>query len=285
MAALLKQTMNVHTASAFPAMLKPIQLFDVTLRDGLQSLSTIYSLNHKKRLLDKIIKSRLPDSIEVGSIVSSKILPQMSNSIELYKYAEAKYPSRTPKFYMLIPNERAMNIAISNGVRNASFITSVSDSFQKKNINQTLDQTKTNLSKMFDKKQFAKTKLYISCIPSCPIEGKISIKNIVGEILHYRQYSCIDEFCLSDTCGTLDVQTIQRVLSDISDYILPHQISLHLHVNPKNNSEVQKIICHALDREIYKFDVSYFPNIGGCSVTMSETSGNLTYEMIDSVVY
>ena len=285
MAALLKHTMNVHTASAFPAMLRHMQLFDVTLRDGLQSLSTVHSLNHKKRLLDKIVKSRSPDSIEVGSIVSSKILPQMSDSLELYKYAEAKYPSRFPKFYMLIPNQRAMDIAISNDVRNASFITSVSDSFQKKNINQTLDQTKKNLAKMFEKKQFSKTKLYISCIPSCPIEGKISINNIVGEILHYKQYSCIDEFCLSDTCGTLNVQTIQRVLNDISDYILPHQISLHLHVSPKNYSEVEKIICHALDREIYKFDVSYFPNIGGCSVTMSETNGNLTYEMIDSVVY
>ena len=35
-----------------------------------------------------------------------------------------------------------------------------------------------------------------------------------------------------------------------------------------------------MKNEINKFDVSYMPDIGGCSVTMKETNGNLGYEQI-----
>ena len=64
---------------------KKIKYFDVSLRDGLQSQNRIYTLNEKKDLLHKIIDIYKPQSIEIGSLVSSKVLPQMDKSIELYK--------------------------------------------------------------------------------------------------------------------------------------------------------------------------------------------------------
>jgi hydroxymethylglutaryl-CoA lyase len=62
----------------------PLKLFDVTLRDGLQSIPKMYSLIEKKDMLCDIINTHKPAAIEIGSIVSPKILPQMANSIELY---------------------------------------------------------------------------------------------------------------------------------------------------------------------------------------------------------
>ena len=63
---------------------KSIKLFDVSLRDGIQPIKKIYTLDEKKDLLHKIIEKYNPSSIEIGSIVNPKIVPQMANSIELH---------------------------------------------------------------------------------------------------------------------------------------------------------------------------------------------------------
>ena len=157
---------------------KMLRLFDVTLRDGLQSISKIYNLEEKKELLFKIIYKMQPQALEIGSIVSPKILPQMNNSIELYKYANEynTFVNKPIDFYMLTPNLKSLEIACLNNIENFSLITSVSDSFQKKNINKTLVETKSEIRSMMENIETTpekKIKLYISCINKCPIQGKI----------------------------------------------------------------------------------------------------------------
>ena len=110
-----------------------LKLFDVTLRDGLQSVSKIYNLTEKKEILRNIILKR-PQAIEIGSLVSSKILPQMNNSLELYQEGK-EYNAilgNSIDVYLLIPNLKGLELASMNNIHNFSFITSVSDSFQKK---------------------------------------------------------------------------------------------------------------------------------------------------------
>ena len=59
-----------------------------------------------------------------------------------------------------------------------------------------------------------------------------------------------------------------------------NKISLHLHNQPNRPSNVGNIIVYALKKGIYRYDVSYMPDIGGCSVTMDSTHGNLSYDQI-----
>ena len=171
---------------------KPLRLFDVTMRDGLQSSSKIYTLPEKKELLLNIISNRRPHALEIGSLVSPKILPQMDNSLEMYNEAEM-YNSlltgnRNIDIYMLTPNFKSLQTAIDNNITNFSFITSVSNSFQTKNVNKNLSQTKSELEQMMESVNLLPTnnvKLYISCINECPISGLIDIDHIIQEILYY----------------------------------------------------------------------------------------------------
>lgn len=259
-----------------------INYFDVTLRDGLQSIESCYSLSSKKLILDEIIKKRNPPFIEVGSIVSPKILPQMNDSIELYKYAKYKY---NHEFYMLIPNLKSLNIALKNKVDNISLITSISESFQKKNTNKTLLESKKEIKQMIEYNDINKIKLYISCVDTCPIEGKQSIGKIVDEVLYYNTLNNIDELCLSDTCGELNYLNFVKIIDELLFYIPSTKISLHLHVSENNYENITNIIKYAFDKCIYNFDVSYFKNLGGCSVTIDgKLNGNLTYNMLQSCI-
>ena len=182
---------------------------------------------------------------------------------------------------------------MKNNILNYSFITSVSDKFQIKNTKRSLLETRKLLNEMFQlvnkNKLENKThdiKLYLSCIDECPIGGKISLQDIVEEIMHYyvNHNKSINELCLSDTCGTLKHDRFKIIIDTLLDYyrIEPEILSLHLHVCESNLSDVSSIIQYALDKNIIKFDVSYFKNMGGCSVTMekNQINGNLTYEQI-----
>ena len=53
-------------------------------------------------MLNKIMQTYNPPYVEVGSLVSEKVLPQMKGSIELYNYACNKYIDN--KFFLLVPN-------------------------------------------------------------------------------------------------------------------------------------------------------------------------------------
>jgi hydroxymethylglutaryl-CoA lyase len=263
-----------------------IQLFDVTLRDGIQSISKRLDMKTKRNMLHNIISRNVTD-IEIGSMVSPKILPQMSNSVELYEYSKSLGLDHI-NFYMLLPNSKQVSKAIDLNLENYSLITSVSESFQKKNINMTLNETKNDLNKSLvmlnDRNDIVKNvKLYVSCINECPIDGRISTSIILSELLsYYYNYDNITNICLSDTCGTLTTDYLSQIIyglrlecSDMSRF------SIHLHYSGKNIEELHAIMLLCLENNITCFDVSTI-NTGGCSVTINaqKMKGNLLYKDI-----
>lgn len=256
-----------------------MKLFDITLRDGLQSIPKYISFKKKCELATYIYKYYKPNSIEVGSIVSEKLLPQMKDSINLHHYCiENNFKS---DLYMLIPNLKSLKTAKLEGVKNFSFITSVSESFQKKNTNKNLYETKHLLENMMSiTNKNNKIKLYISCINHCPIEGKINFKNILNEIIFYSKIENIDEFCFSDTCGNLCEKDYIMLINKIIKFIPFEKISLHLHKNI-SLTETINIINYSQKIGIKKFDVSAL-NIGGCSMTINENNlnSNIEYNLL-----
>jgi len=274
---------NVNYLSIYNSIGQP-KAFDVTLRDGLQSINKdqieSYTTKIKLMLYNLIIKKYKPIGIEIGSIVSPKVLPIFSDTIELFNISE-NYDSK----YILIPNHSKLEKIKDIGCYNISVITSVSNSFQmlntKKNINTNKKEIIEIINKLnLEKIQKPKVKLYISCIDSCPIEGHISHKFIIDEIKYYYDTCKPDKICLSDTCGNLLNENFIKIVDGAYSIGVPYEkISLHLHVDYNNITNTQQIIFSALDRKINEFDVSLLES-GGCSVTMgSNTRPNLGYDL------
>lgn len=288
-----------HIMFKYINKLKKVRPFDVTLRDGLQGLSKEEQLNIK--FIDKIrlyffIKQKYqPSNMEIGSIVSSKIFPVFQDSSSIYNHIEyslldevayslSEQKEVVPNNFILIPNQKKFqDIDKFIGLRCFSFITSVSESFQMKNTKMSLTTTFQQINNMIHnletKSRQHKTKIYVSCINECPIEGKIPLLNIVTELFVLSTMN-VDKICLSDTCGTLTKDVFVDIIENTKKLgINTKMFSLHLHVKPERENEVQKIVHAALDYGIEEFDVSYL-NTGGCSVTMnkSDLAPNMTYD-------
>jgi isopropylmalate/homocitrate/citramalate synthase len=273
--------------------------FDVTLRDGLQALTKeegqYYNTVQKIILHLKIQLKYNPINVEIGSIVSEKVLPIFKDTIELfdiinkneiYKNSFDK-SCKSKNMYIVVPNQNKLfNVINNKSMNHFSFITSVSNSFQIKNTKMSLlDSDKdimTMLQELDDNKNRNVSpfvKVYISCINECPIEGKIDNDFIVNRILNLNKMN-IDNICLSDTCGTLNDEDFEYIV-DTCNFVgmSMKKISLHLHVKNGRESEVEKIFHKALDRKIINFDVSALDS-GGCSVTMDKAklSPNMNYD-------
>jgi len=280
-----------HLTNKFVNKLRKMKPFDVSLRDGLQGLSKEQQLTIKPidqiNLYFEIKEKYQPKNMEIGSIVSSKVLPIFKESDSFYNYIEyCQLEPSEPKInnFILIPNEKQFNeIHKFRGLSCFSFITSVSESFQLKNTRMTLDTTFQQLNNMMrildDKPEKSTVKLYVSCINECPIEGKINNNIIIEKIQKYQELKP-DILCLSDTCGTLTADDLNYIILNLQKKRNFNNLSLHLHVKPGREDEVEKMIHTALDFGITSFDVSAL-NSGGCSVTMNESdlAPNLSYEL------
>ena len=274
-----------------------VRPFDVTLRDGLQALSideqNNYSTDFKRHIYKEIIEKYNPRNIEIGSCVNTKILPIFKDTEDLFSSIKDNKNK-----YILVPNQEQLMNALKFGATNFSFITSVSNSFQIKNTKMTKQENLNNLNNMIhflddysifkidiengdviEEFQNYNIKLYVSCINECPIEGKIPINDIVSE-LHYLSGKKFDKICLSDTCGTLTNKEFDEIIGKLYEIGADiNKFTLHLHVKPEREDEVQEIVHTALDYGIEEFDVSYLKS-GGCSVTMNKNkiAPNMSYE-------
>lgn len=263
-----------------------LKLFDVSLRDGLQSinkdLQAKFTTEHKLNLYEDIIKKYNPEYIEVGSLVSPKILPILADSEDIFN----KLRHQEDKNFLLVPSLVKLRTSVNIGCKNISLITSVSESFQLSNTKKTLSQTKEEIVEMmYELDNFTtknpRIKIYLSCIDHCPIEGQIPIDKIVSEIKFYNDVCKPDIICLSDTCGNLEYENFVKILNKIKNEGIEYKkISLHLHIDSNKLENYKKIFFKALDRNIGEFDVSLLET-GGCSVTMGagKTKPNLSYEL------
>jgi isopropylmalate/homocitrate/citramalate synthase len=276
-----------------------ICLFDVSLRDGLQGLSKEqqqqYSLAKKKILFNNIYTTYYPKNIEIGSIVSNKVLPVFNDTLDLLDYInnDNNITSQlninyNPNYYVLIPNkEKLLKIINKKEIKCFSFITSVSNNFQIKNTKMSLEESDKDIMEMLyilddnvDRTFRPLIKLYVSCVNECPIDGKINNDFIISRLLNLNKMN-VENICLSDTCGSLKLEDFQYIIEKCLDYgIETNRLSLHLHVKPGRENEIEKIIHKAFDYKIVNFDVSLL-EVGGCSITMKkeQLAPNLSYEL------
>jgi hydroxymethylglutaryl-CoA lyase len=277
---------------------KPIVpiIFDVSLRDGIQGANPVHYPTHRKlQILQNIYDQFMPDKIEIGSFVSPKVLPIMSDTAVFFDQIPESIKNAVD-IYVLVPNKVGLLKAIDCGLTNFSFITSVSNAFQVKNSGKNLNNKKVELQEMMkiiqDTKINAKTKLYISCVTECPLIGKLNNDFIMHEIIssygvtdirHIPEY---DEICISDTMGTLSCKNFEYIADGMIRFgVSPTRISIHLHINSDNYEDAKQILFACFRRKINKFDVSVISD-GGCSVTMNpdKLKPNMTYDFLNKIV-
>ncbi|WP_298143545.1 hydroxymethylglutaryl-CoA lyase [uncultured Acinetobacter sp.] len=247
-----------------------VKIVEVGPRDGLQNEKTPLTLLDRKNLILDLMQTGV-SSIEVGSCVSAKWVPQMAMSDQLF----AELPQDPNiSLSLLTPNIKGFEAALAVGCQEVAVFTAASQSFTQKNINCSIEESFAKFSDIFTKAKQHKIKVrgYVSCIVDCPYEGAIEPKVVAQVTERLLKMGCY-EVSLGETIGTATPDRVKKVWDACLASTDASLLAGHFH-----NTYGMAIanIYQSLQQGIRVFDSS-IAGLGGCPYAKG-ASGNVSTE-------
>ena len=247
-----------------------VKIVEVGPRDGLQNEKTPLTLIDRKNLILDLMQTGV-SSIEVGSCVSAKWVPQMAMSDQLF----AELP-KDPNISLslLTPNIKGFEAALAVGCQEVAVFTAASESFTQKNINCSIEESFAKFADIFAaaKQHNIKVRGYVSCIVDCPYEGAIDAKVVAQVTERLLNMGCY-EVSLGETIGTATPDRVKKVWDACLATTDANLLAGHFH-----NTYGMAIanIYQSLEQGIRVFDSS-IAGLGGCPYAKG-ASGNVSTE-------
>ena len=252
-----------------------IEISEVGIRDGLQSIDSIMPTRAKKAWITAEAAAGVPE-IEVGSFVPAKVLPQLADTKELVTHARAIAGLNVA---VLVPNLHGARAAIQTGVHKMAIPFSCSESHSIANVKKTHDQMFEEIGRIVavlaevPEDERPVFEVGLSTAFGCTIEGIVPEDTVVS-IAEGVIALGADEVCLSDTTGYANPTQVKNLTGRIRSSIGRERMSgIHLH-----NTRGQGLanVMAALDAGITTIDSS-LGGIGGCPFAPG-ASGNIVTE-------
>ena len=258
----------------FENLPESIFITEVGPRDGLQNEKTVLSTEHKIKFILMLQEAGLK-SIEATSFVRRDKIPQMGDATELFEGLVSISPKQT-SYPCLVPNLKGLEMAIKAGVKEIALFTATSETFNKKNINASIDESFERMSEVvaLAQKNNLKIRGYISTVFGCPYEGETSIEKLIDVVERLKKFGVYD-ISLGDTIGVGTPKQVQSIISELKMRFDLSLFSMHFH---DTRGMALANILTSLENGITRFDSSA-GGLGGCPYAKGAT-GNVATEDI-----
>jgi isopropylmalate/homocitrate/citramalate synthase len=247
-----------------------VTVFEVGPRDGLQNEKSAVSVDAKVAFCDALLDAGLP-AVEVGAFVSPKWVPQMAGSDEVLRRVRKRPGARTP---VLVPNRQGWERARDAGAREIAVFTAASESFNRKNINASIDESFDRFGEFVPGAlaDGAWVRGYVSTCFGCPYEGPVDPAKVVEVARRLHDIGC-HEISIGDTIGVGVPTQVTDVMGRLADAVPRERLAVHFH--DTRGTALANVLA-ALQAGITVVDSSA-GGLGGCPYAPG-ASGNLATE-------
>jgi len=239
-------------------------------REGMQGFPRMIPAEEKISYLNRLLRVGF-DTVETGSMVSSRIIPQMADSLDVLKQLDLSGTSSNIKF--LVVNIRgAEQLAGVKEITHISYPFSLSPTFMELNVRSTVEQSLetakfvTGLCKQTGKQAV----IYVSMAFGNPY-GDIWSVNLLAEWVGKLYEAGARIIPLSNVSVEIDVPVISEVFSTLIPMFPDVEFGLHLHTANRGWHEKTDA---AYSAGCLRFD-GVISGLGGCPMTGKEMLGNL----------
>jgi hydroxymethylglutaryl-CoA lyase len=252
---------------------KRVRIVEVGPRDGLQNEKIIVPLELKCQFIKDLAAAGLKD-IEATSFVRASKIPQMGDGAELMRLLKNEASLAHHHLISLVPNLKGMEEAINLGVKDIAVFTSISNTFNQKNINATIDESLLRIEEVMNlaRQHNIRTRGYISTVFGCPYEGKTELETLV-KMAHKLKNLGVYEISLGDTIGVANPLQVTKVIECLKGEFDLGFFSMHFH--DTRGMAVANALT-SLEMGITSFDSSA-GGLGGCPYAVGAT-GNVATE-------
>jgi hydroxymethylglutaryl-CoA lyase len=244
-------------------------------RDAMQGIKTFIPTANKVKYIQSLLGCGF-DTIDFGSFVSPKAIPQMVDTAEvLSKLDLSKTKS---KLLAIVANVRgAQDAAKHDEIDYLGFPFSISENFQMRNTHKTIAESVATLQEIFNIADASNKEVvtYISMGFGNPYGDPWNVE-IVGEWTEKLAAMGARILSLSDTVGSSDPENIHYLFSNLIPKYPEIEFGAHLHTTPSKWHEkvhaAYKAGCLRFDGAVQGF--------GGCPMAKDELTGNMPTEKI-----
>lgn len=254
--------------------MQSVRIVEVGPRDGLQNEAQPIAVEVKVKLVEMLAEAGLA-SIETGSFVNPKWVPQMAGSEEVFSLI-----NRLPgvRYSALTPNLKGFERALESAASEVAVFTAASESFTRKNTNCSIDESLSRASELMTaaRANSVPVRGYVSCVVGCPYEGDIAPEKVAEVASALLAMGCY-EISLGDTIGVGTPASTEAMLKAVLDLVPAEKLAVHLH---DTYGQALANIYAALQMGVAVVDSSV-AGLGGCPYAKG-ASGNVATE---DVVY
>ncbi|WP_418603082.1 hydroxymethylglutaryl-CoA lyase [Hwangdonia sp.] len=244
-------------------------------RDAMQGIKAFIPTANKVQYIQSLLRVGF-DTIDFGSFVSPKAIPQMVDTAEVL--AQLDLSKTTSKLLAIVANQRgAENASIHKEIDYLGYPFSISENFQMRNTHKTIAQSVSILEGILNiaDQSNKEVVVYISMGFGNPYGDPWDV-NIVGEWTERLNKMGVKILSLSDTVGTSNPESISYLFSHLIPQYPHIEFGAHLHTTPSTWFEkvdaAYKAGCMRFDGAIQGF--------GGCPMAKDELTGNMPTEKL-----
>ena len=247
-------------------------------RDAMQGIKSHFiSTEAKANYINSLLKVGF-DTIDFGSFVSPKAIPQMRDTAAVL--ARLDLSQTTSKLLAIVANVRgAHDAAQFEEIDYLGYPFSISENFQMRNTHKTIHQSIKELEEILSiaSKNNKEVVAYLSMGFGNPYGDPWNI-NIVGEWTEKLSNMGVNIISLSDTIGSSTPDVINYLFSNLISSYPKIEFGAHLHTTP--NSWHEKVDA-AFNAGCKRFDGA-IKGYGGCPMAKDELTGNMPTEKLIS---
>jgi hydroxymethylglutaryl-CoA lyase len=253
-------------------MNKPIKIIECP-RDAMQGIKQFIPTDQKVQFIQSLLRVGF-DTIDFGSFVSPKAIPQMVDTAEVLSKLDLS--KSTSKLLAIVANLRGAEDACKHEqIDYLGYPFSISENFQMRNTHKTISQSVLVLEDILNisDKNNKEVVAYLSMGFGNPYGDPWNV-DIVGEWTERLNKMGVKILSLSDTIGSSDPETIENLFSNLIPKYPDIEFGAHLHTTPSSWFEkidaAYKSGCRRFDGAIQGF--------GGCPMAKDELTGNMPTE-------
>jgi hydroxymethylglutaryl-CoA lyase len=209
--------------------------------------------------------------IEATSFVSPKAIPQLSDAADVFAGIQKREGVR---YLVLCPNLKGLERARAAGADSIAVFTAASETFTKRNINMTIDESLRVFGEVIveARKLGMWVRGYVSTAFGCPYEGHVPVANVLSVTQRLHELGC-DEISIGDTIGVGVPTQVTELVPELARVMPLERIALHLH---DTYGMALANVMAGLEAGVAIFDSSA-GGLGGCPYAPG-ASGNLGTE-------
>jgi len=248
-----------------------VRICEVGPRDGLQNESAVLPVEVKAEFVERLVDAG-HTVVETTSFVHPKWVPQLADAERLLERLRAVDGVRYP---VLVPNERGLDRALALGVRDVAIFGSATESFARRNLNRSVDESLAMFAPVVDRARSAGLAVrgYLSMAFGDPWEGEVPLARVVDVATRMTALG-LTELALGDTIGVATPGRVVALLDALTEAGIPvGRIAVHFH---DTYGQALANTLAALRRGVTTVDASA-GGLGGCPYAKSAT-GNLATE-------